>query len=164
MTTSTTNKDVCAIAHNGPLTTFSLTTGDGREWHLCRDDLPQLARGDFVFDDGRSNIDLEGDEKDQIVRQAKDLIEQIEQGRFFADIGQGYARHFKNHEGAYGALVDADLGRCFVCENRPFVFLGANRRARTYKVVGQCLLDGQIWKFTVAYMERALGKERVSPE
>jgi len=147
------------IAHNGPMTCFTLDgCKGGRVWFLCRDDLQRISEGIFSFDDIRTDLELLEDEKSLVVKQAKDILSRISTGLLFADIGQGFYDQFKSNAGKYVSLTTDDLGGKFVWDGTPFVLLGANPKARRFHLVARNLVTGKQYKFSIDAVEKAFGR------
>ena len=145
------------IAHNGPMTSFTLVDCHcGREWYLCRDDIKRIAEGILTFDDPRPEMALEDDEKSIVIDQAKRLVDEIEGGSLWADLGQGYFAHFEKTAANYVRITVEDLGRKFIFQDKPFVLLGAKPKARKFQLVARNLINGRQFCFTTKAIEDAL--------
>jgi hypothetical protein len=144
------------LSCNGPMTSFMLRSSDEQVWYLCREDLANLANGVFEFEDCRKSIDLDDSVKNEISKQAVHRLQDIADKKFMADLGGGYHSDFCENEGKFGQLTEADLGKRFMFKDRPYVFLGALKRARIYKLAAENLVTGTCYKFTVPLIELLL--------
>jgi hypothetical protein len=155
--------DHVGIAHDGPMTSFSLMHDiDRRSWNLCREDLAKIANGIFLFTDGRPPIELEKGEEETVKRLAQKLLREIALSMSWPDIGEGFAAEFERHPGKFGTLTEADVGRKFSHNGEPHVFLGAaprvSKRHPDCPLIAESLLDASLVRLSVEEVEKALGK------
>jgi hypothetical protein len=151
------------IAHNGPMTSFSLNDdADGIIAHLCRDDLVRIADGIFTFPDGRPPIELDEPDKRAVTQMAMKLLGEITRGEFWADIGEGFADGFRDHARRFGVVRETDLGRMFFHDGEVHVFLGARPLGSDSpggcELVAKHLPSGDRVVVSLSDLEQALGK------